>query len=204
MATASASLVLLLEQIPQNLREWLAGRLAAGPDAVAAACAMVDRHLRTDVAFMGANGLLHFDAHFGNILTDGHRLYFADLGLAASSGFDLTTDERDFLAVNADHDTGYAARELVNWMVANVVGTAGETIERYRYIRRCAEGARPTGIPEPIAELISRYAPAAVVMNDFYWDFYGVSRATPYPAQKLAQAMTVIPLGNHRSYDTHP
>jgi hypothetical protein len=85
------------------------------------------------------------------------------------------------------HDAGYAMRELLNWIVANVVGIAapdtGGPVERYDYIRRCAAGARPTGAPEPVAELITRYAPVAAVMNDFYWNLFGVSRTTPYPAQ---------------------
>jgi hypothetical protein len=154
---------------------------------------MVHRCLRTDIAFMNANGLLHFDAHFRNVLTDGHRLYFADFGLATSPRFDLSTDERDFLASNASHDAGYAMRELLNWIVANVVGIpapdTGGPVERHDYIRRCAEGARPAGAAEPIADLISRYAPVATIMNDFYWDVFGVSRATPFPAEAVAQGM---------------
>ncbi|MFF8401556.1 hypothetical protein ACF06P_07965 [Streptomyces sp. NPDC015684] len=43
-----------------------------------------------------AQGLLHFDAHFENILTDGRRLFFADYGLAISSRFELDKDEADF------------------------------------------------------------------------------------------------------------
>lgn len=197
LGQVSASAVLFLEYIPQNLDAWLSSQLTAGPDAVASACAMVERCLHADIAFMNANGLLHFDAHFRNILTDGGRLYFADLGLATSPRFALSTEERDFLAVNASHDAGYALRELLNWLVAKVVGIAdadtGGLAERYDYIRRCAAGARPAGAPEPIAELISRYAPVAAVMNDFYWDVFGVSRATPYPAQEIAQAMAAIP-----------
>jgi hypothetical protein len=197
LAQASASVVLFLEYIPQNLDAWLTSQLAAGPDAVTAACAMVQRCLQADIAFMNANGLLHFDAHFRNILTDGHRLYLADLGLATSPRFDLSIDERDFLALNASHDAGYAVRELLNWIVANVVGIAtpdsGGPVERYDYIRRCAAGARPAGASEPVAELISRYAPVAAILNDFYWNLFGVSRATPYPAQEITQAMAMIP-----------
>jgi hypothetical protein len=158
---------------------------------------MVARRLCADIAFMNTHGLLHFDAHFRNILTDGHRLYFADLGLATSPRFDLSTDERDFLDLNASHDTGYAARELLNWTVANVVGIAapdtGGPVERYDYIRRCAAGALPAGVPVPVAELISRYAPVAAIMNDFYWNMFGVSRATPYPAQEITRAVAMIP-----------
>jgi hypothetical protein len=193
VAHASASVLLFLEYIPQNLDAWLTSQLAAGPDAVAAACAMVHRHLRADIAFMNAHGLLHFDAHFGNILTDGHRLYLADLGLATSPRFDLSTEERNFLVRNASHDAGYAMRELLNWIVAHVVGIpgplSGGPVERYDYIRRCAAGARPAGAPEPFADLITRYAPIVAVLNDFYWDLFGVSRETPYPADEMTRAI---------------
>jgi hypothetical protein len=193
LAQASASLALFLEYVPQSLNAWLASQLTAGPDAVAAACAMVHRRLRTDIAFMNANGLLHFDAHFSNILTDGDRLYLADLGLATSPRFDLSTEERDFVASNMSHDACYAMRDLLNWIVAHVVGipgpVSGGPVERYDYIRRCAAGAPPAGAPEPIAALISRYAPAVAILNDFYWNIFGESRTTPYPAHEIEQAM---------------
>jgi hypothetical protein len=44
-----------------------------------------------------------------------------------------------------------------------------------------------------VAELISRYAPVAALVNAFYWDVYGVSRATPYPALEVTRAMATIP-----------
>lgn len=191
IATASASLVLFLEYIPQRLDVWLAGQLAADPEALAAACAMVHRCLRADIAFLNTNGLLHFDAHFRNILTDGHRLYLADLGLATSHRFDLSADEREFLDRNASHDAGYAVRELLNWLVANVVGIPAPEA-RYAYLRRCAAGEPPVGAPAPVAELISRYAPIAVIMNDFYWNVFGTTRATPYPADEIERAMAAI------------
>ncbi|MFG1706924.1 hypothetical protein ACFLIM_27400 [Nonomuraea sp. M3C6] len=100
VASASASIVLFLEYIPQNLYDWLATQLATG--AVTSAYTMVERRLRTDVAFMNANGLLHFDAHYRNILTDGQRLYFADLGLATSPRFDLSADESGHHPVRTD------------------------------------------------------------------------------------------------------
>jgi hypothetical protein len=188
LAHASASVVLFLEYLPQTVDVWLTSQLAAGPDAIAAACAMVSRHLQADISFMNANGLRHFDGHFRNLLTDGERLYFADLGLAASTNFDLSSDERTFLELNANYDIAYAATELVNWMVVHVVGITA-TVERNDYVRRCADGARPGGVADPIAALISRHAPVAVVMNDFFWELWGTSRTTPYPARAIAGSL---------------
>jgi hypothetical protein len=191
LAGATASLVLFLEYIPRNLRDWLAERLAAGPDALSSACALVERRLRTDVAFLGTSGLWHFDAHFRNILTDGRRLYFGDLGLATSTRFDLSGEERDFLARNAGHDRCHTLMELVNWLVVNAVGIPvppdGAPVERNGYVRRCAAGATPEGVPAPVAAIISRYAPVAAVMNDFYWRLFGESRNTPFPAEDLGR-----------------
>ena len=158
---------------------------------------MLERSLRAGLAFMNGNGLLHFDAHFGNILTDGQRLYFADLGLATSPRFDLSAAESEFVGRHLSHDVCYALTQLVNWLVSNVcevaVPATGGPVERNDYIRRCAAGAQVVDAPAAVAEVIRRYAPAAVVMNDFYWDLFGKSRATPYPAVDIKRAMAAIP-----------
>ena len=197
LAEASASLVLFLEYIPLNLRDWLAQQLAAGHDSITDACELVERCLRADVAFMNAHGLLHFDAHFGNILTDGRRLYLADLGLVTSTRFDLAPVERDFITQNLSHDACHTMTELVNWLVTHVAAVAdpatGGPVERNAYIRRCAAGASPQGVPAPIATLISRYAPAVTIINEFYWSLFGESRATPYPQHEITQAIAAIP-----------
>src|SRR5690606_32000802 len=78
----------------------------------------------------------------------------------------------------------------------HVVGIAdpdtGGPVARNDYLRRCAAGGRPGGVSGPIAELISRDAPVASIMNAFYWNLVGVSRATPYPAQEITRAMARI------------
>ena len=196
LAQASASIVLFQEFIPHTLDDWLAAQLAAGPSAVASACAMVESCLLTDVLFMNTRGLTHFDAHFGNVLTDGRRLYLADLGLATSPRFDLSSEETIFLRRNRTHDLGYALMRLVNWLVTNVCGIAvsrdGGPVQRNEYIRACAAGADPAGAPPGIAGMIRRYAPPAAAMNDFYWDLFGVDRATSYPVAKMERALTVL------------
>jgi hypothetical protein len=181
IARASASLVLFLEHLPHGLRDWLAAQVAAGAGQAEAACAMVERDLSAVVSAMNTNGLVHFDAHFGNILTDGERLYLADLGLATSPRFDLSTVEREFLRANASHDASHTMTLLVNWLVAALAGIT-RIKDRNEYISRCATGDRPANLPEWAAAVVGRYAPVAVVMNDFYWKLFGESRATPYPA----------------------
>lgn len=192
LATSSAGAMLFLEYIPQVLHDWLPDRQAAGDEALSAACAMVERDLLAGTQIMRANGLLHFDAHFANILTDGHRLYLADLGLAMSTRFDLSGAEAGFAAQHGDHDLCYTLMYLVNWLVTNVCG-AGGPAERNAYIRNVAEGAPVDAAPAELAALIRRYAPVVAPMNDFYWDVYGTSRATPYPRDKIDRAVAGVP-----------
>lgn len=193
LAGASASLVLFLEHLPHNLHQWLAGQAAGGPDRIAAASSMVERELRTAVTFMGANGLFHFDAHFRNILTDGRRLYLADLGLASSPRFALSDQERAFLGNHLTYDRCQTATELVNWLVTALAGPAAE---RDELVRRYAAGADPgADLPPPAATVIRRCAPIAAVMNGFYRRLHLDSRATPYPADQLRQLCAAIDPG---------
>jgi hypothetical protein len=96
---ASASLVLFVEHVPKMLLAWLADRSGAErPDA-----AMEMEILRTHdewrraAAFMNERGLLHFDLHRANLLTDGVQIYVGDYGLALCDDFDLRAGRARFL-----------------------------------------------------------------------------------------------------------
>jgi hypothetical protein len=175
---ASASILLFLEYVPHNLYQWLKTQL----DTLDSACAMVEQSLLRDVRFMNANGLLHFDAHFANILTDGRRLYLADFGLATSPRFELSAAERDFVARNDTHDTCHTITELVNWVVSARTGIR-KPKERNDFIRRCAEGREPDA-----PAIVHRYAAVAVLVNDFYRTLHGERRTVPYPAEEIRRA----------------
>lgn len=179
---STADLTLFLEYIPQTLNDWLETRIRAGDEAVVQrACAMVDDELRAGASFMNSRGLVHFDAHFRNILTDGRRLYFADYGLALSSRFDLSRDEGGFHDLHRGHDRRYTASYLVYWLITALYGYGWD--ERLALVRACAEGERPTGIPEAAAAIITRYAPVAAVTWDFFRALQDESRDTPYPLE---------------------
>lgn len=183
-----ASVALFLEYIPQNLHQWLGTQVEAGDQAANRACAMAERELAAGTSFMISRGLLHFDAHFENILTDGQRLYFADYGLAISSGFELSQDEADFFDRHQTYDRCYTATYLVNWLVTALYGYQREDREgRHALVRAYAEGKRPTGIPEEAAAILARHAPIAAVMSDFNHKFQRQSRQTPYPLEEIRQ-----------------
>jgi hypothetical protein len=132
---------------------------------------------------MNSRDLLHFDAHFQNILTDGHRLYFADYGLALSTSFDLSPEESAFFEGHRTYDRAYSQSYLVNWLVTELYGYGRD--EREAQIRAYARGERPTGIPDTAAALITRHAPLTTVMADFVRRLRDESRETPYPLEEL-------------------
>jgi hypothetical protein len=165
LASATASLVLFLEYLPDGLSRWL-------DDPVGRASA-VERQLFGMVAFLRRRRLLHLDGHFGNIRADDDRLYLVDFGLATSPRFDLSDAERDFVARNAGHDADYASMRLVNWLVTSVCGVpmpaGSRPVARNEFVRRCAVGDLPAAVPRPVAGIIARHAPAAARMNDLCW-----------------------------------
>jgi hypothetical protein len=183
---SSASVALFLEYIPQNVHDWLDVQVNADDETAERACAMVEAGLEATTSFMNARGLLHLDGHFQNILTDGRRLFFTDYGLALSSRFDLSDEEAGFFAGCRSYDRCYTVTHLVIWLVTALYGYRGD--ERGAFVRACARGERPTGIPPAIAAILSRYAPIAEVMTDYYRAFRFDSRQTPYPLEALRRA----------------
>ena len=178
LRTASASVALFLEYLPYTLHDWLRAQLAAGE--AESVCRLVEQGLEDLTSFLRDRRLLHMDAHFGNILTDGHRLHLADYGLTLSSRFRLTPDERAFFDRHRAYDRAYTSHYLVLWFVTELYGHRGE--ERSAFIRACADGGRPEGIPEAVGELISRHARTAAAMDDFSRRFQrGVTEWEPPP-----------------------
>ena len=137
------------------------------------------------MAFLRGHELLHLDGHFANLRADGERLYLVDFGLATSPRFDLSDAERGFVARHVGHDGDYAAMTLVNWLVTTVCGVpvpvSGGPVARNLYVRRCANGDIPPGLPAAVARILTRHAPAAARMNDFCWRLFDGDLRATYP-----------------------
>ncbi|MEC3952468.1 protein kinase family protein [Nocardia sp. CDC153] len=177
---STASIALFLEYIPHTLHDWLNIQIEAGDASTDRAVAMVERELAAGTEFMNARNLLHVDAHFWNILTDGRRLYFADYGLSLSSAFDLTSQEADFFDRNQTYDHAFTATYLVNWLLTALLGVEGRE-KRAAMVCAIAEGNRPEGIPEGAAAVLTRHAPVAAAMSGFMRAFQEQRRSAPYP-----------------------
>ena len=197
LADAKASVVIFMEYVPTNLSAWLGQQLAAGPAAMVSACAMVERGITVDIPLMNSLGLLHGDAHFDNILTDGHRLYFADLGLATSERFALSPEELSYLHHNASLDRAYFLAKWVNWLIRAFAPNATSIQERMALVRDAAQGKAAhhlvRELPSDIAAIIHRHAPVALLVNDFYVKLHGESRSAHYPRDDIEALLGAAP-----------
>ena len=177
LARATSSVVLFTEHVGDPLPARLDGPLGDP--------ATLERHLFGIVDALRDLALLHLDAHLGNLRADDERVYLVDFGLATSSAFDLSDDERAFVVDNREHDADYVAMRLVNWLVTTVCGVrlpeSGAPVERNAYVRRCAAGDIPTDVPPDVADVLARHAPAAARMNDFCWRLVDGELLTRYP-----------------------
>ena len=182
---ASAHITLFLEYIPHNLYEWLSAQIAKGGDTAELAVTFVDEQIRATNTYMNTHGLMHFDAHFKNILTDGELLYFSDFGLALSSKFDLSNTETDFLNHHQSYDQACAAVNLLHCIITSLFGKEQWEIRLRDYL------ADELGnVPPVIAAIIKRYAPIALVMDEFFQKLQKESKSTSYPAAQLEKLLT--------------
>nr|BBJ48389.1 hypothetical protein SAVMC3_10180 [Streptomyces avermitilis] len=137
------SLVIFLEHVPQTLAAWLGdqrGAASEGEDSQGYAWA--EEALTRGAAFMSSRGLVHFDAHFHNVLTDGRLIYFADFGLALSSGFELSQDEAEFLTDHLAYDGCYIANHLLRHHLPD--GVRGK-VEHEAFLHNWIAGERSEG-----------------------------------------------------------
>jgi hypothetical protein len=95
-AHAGYELALFLEHIPYPVEPWL----RENPHKLNQVLA----DLRDAVTFLRKHGIVHFDANFDNVLSDGKRAYLTDFGLVLDRNFALTHDEALLLKHNAYYD----------------------------------------------------------------------------------------------------
>lgn len=178
---ASTEIVLFLEYMPENLHQWLQKQIAQGGQVAESACIMVEENLHTITSFINSQSLLHFDAHFWNILTDGQRLYFSDFGLAISNRFELSKVEKDFFKHHHNYDRCYTMAFFVQYILNQFFGA-----ENYDTILHEFATENPSKtLPSAIAEIVTRYAKMTVVMNKFHRILKTESKETPYPVDEL-------------------
>lgn len=177
---ASTHIALFLEFIPYTLYQWLGDRLKAGGSIAESAFLCVEKGLGATNNFMNANGLIHFDAHFENILTDGNHLFLSDFGLALSSNFQLINRESDFFNSHHSYDRCCTVVNLLHCVITNLFEKDQWEEQLKKYINGNADS-----LPPSIDAWVKLYAPIALVMDEFYQKLQKKSKNTPYPKTLL-------------------
>jgi hypothetical protein len=183
--SASFQIVFFLEYIPQTLYKWLGARVSEGGDAAAVAVQFVEKSLEATNDFMISQGFLHCDAHFQNILTDGHLLYLSDFGLALSTKFDLSNEEINFFSAHKTYDRCSAALSLLHSVITNSFGKEKWQLALRDYLKGDRDQLHPV-----IESAVKRNAPIAQVFDEFYQTLK-TTYTTPYPSVELERLLVL-------------
>jgi hypothetical protein len=181
---ATASVVLVLESIPQALDQFLTKKLAQGQEDFEQAVAMIASNLESTTSFMIDHGMIHFDAHGGNILTDGYRLYFTDFGLATSSQFNLSDEEKEFFNLHKNHDK-IVSRALFVADLLEVLSFSDDDV--MQLLQSYERGSRVITYSPFITTLLKKYAASALCYYAFENKLRNESKLTVYPADDIAK-----------------
>ena len=95
---AEYEVALFLEYIPYKFSKWIEKNISRSDSVI--------REISDVITFLRKNGVIHFDAHFNNILTDGNKPYLTDFGLAVDRRFNLSEIERKFYRKHRYYDYG--------------------------------------------------------------------------------------------------
>ncbi len=208
---ANYELVLFLEYVPYVLATWLPEHSGQ--------CEQPLTDLFKTIDFLRKQGVVHFDAHFNNVLTDGDRAYLTDFGLVLDRSFLLTKKEEDFFTEHLFYDYGVIIFSL-GAVVSSLYGLCPEP-DRLKIKQKysIAEDFKPHEIRsvllnnieqismDGMIKLDSTYVSAMVkycnmiaVLQDFFIHMgENQQKNTGFPGaklQKLLQATGVIEAAN--------
>ena len=170
---ARHGIVVFTEHIPETVSSWLG---ALDGEDLTAAYLKLERELKGLATFMIGKGLIHFDVHFDNLLTDGVNVYLADYGLAQSADFDLSDEERFFHETRTLDRVFGGLTVLLNTIIAR--HCKGDVKEN---VRRAASGNLPPGLPTGEADVVARNAAVADAINTYHRIAQAGDFTTPYP-----------------------
>lgn len=198
---AKYEMALFLEYIPYPFSKWF-GKNIDRLDT------FIDEVLGT-LTFLRKNGIIHFDVHFNNIVTDGKKPYLTDFGLVLDRRFDLTEMERVFFKKNRYYDYGEFLSCFGEHLLSIYRGLAKtkkkKIMEKYglkgdeRYpeffipllenmSEICADGFMM--LDRNYAEVVIRYRVIIILMLEFFGDMTQNDRKdTKYSHAKLKRLL---------------
>ena len=178
-AAAPYELILYLEHIPHTVATWVRTHQAHIPQVMA--------DTKAAVTFLRDHGIIHFDSHFFNLLTDGERTYLTDFGLALDKNFALSPAEAQFYQQHTAYDYG----NLLWGLGTHIYGLYRELPEAEKQRIRALYGmpedetleelllpllthaneikeSKLIHLEESYVASVNQYLPVIVCMHDFY------------------------------------
>lgn len=155
-ATASQEVWIFLEYVPHVAVTWLFENQDRIDDFLT--------QLFDIIATLRSIGVVHFDTHFGNIVTDGERWRLGDFGLAMAADFELTAPERRFLERHHHYDYGVMLGHL-GMILAATLGhppQASLVADSIDYLHE-----QPARLDPALVAAFQRYRDPIVYMTNF-------------------------------------
>lgn len=118
---ARYEVVLFLEHFPLQFRPWLEENMGQ--------IEQVLGELRDTITFLRQQSVIHFDAYFNNVMSDGGRPYLCDFGLVLDKRFDLSEAEQAFFEAHTHYDYGEVLASL-SWLLTDILNERLEGQEK--------------------------------------------------------------------------
>jgi len=201
---AKYEVMMFFEHVPHDLWRWFRNH----SDQVD----MVINGMQKAISYLIKNDVIHFDCHWGNIMTDGEQVYLADFGLVLEKRFQLSKREQDFFKGHKYYDAGeflcglegrlnHAYDKLSKKKKAELKAHYGIDEEmHYRkkrnILRQHVEHIHASGLmnlPDIYVDRVLKYKEIIGLMHNFYGDLTQTNRKnTKFPHAKLLRMLKEV------------
>jgi hypothetical protein len=180
-ANADHEIWLVLEHFPYTLATWL-------PANQGAASRVTEQLLHT-ITLLRSRGIIHFDAHFWNVVGDGETWYLTDFGLLLDGEYELADGERAFLTRHSHFDYGESIASLGSVVLAVFLAMDPESRDHVALKYGIGPGADPVCVlvtlverleeihaandlplDPGLVEAVTRHRQVILFMTSFLWE----------------------------------
>ncbi len=158
------------------------------------------------IDFLHQNGMIHFDAHLYNWLTDGRELFLTDFGLVLDREFELTKSELVFFEKHRFYDYTQVIGTFGNALLANALSLNTSQQELVKKEMEKSSSAKKSywntmigaafslhekksiALPQALIKYFQKYQAIITEKNSFMHDLCESRKSSnKYPALKLSR-----------------
>lgn len=148
---------IVLEFVPHPLFLWLIQNQEHVDDVLS--------QLFEAIGALRDRGIVHFDAHLGNVVTDGVQCRLGDFGLAMAADFELAAEERSFLGAHQHYDYGV----VLSFFAQTLAFALGEDLDADRVGQWIDEiDGLPVNYHPALVAALRRYREPIVYIAEFF------------------------------------